>query len=138
MNRRTAVAVETDGNKELIAGHFGGSAKFSVYETDENNNIIKKEEYLNPLAGQHGGMCQLPAFIKQFNVNAILAGGMGQKAADNFEKFNISVITAPGKLPEEALMGYLKGELTGYEPCKHEHGDGHAHGEGHGHGHNCH
>jgi predicted Fe-Mo cluster-binding NifX family protein len=129
MNKRIAVAVEEDGVNEIIAGHFAKCSKFNVCEFDEQNNIVKKEAYINPLTGDHGGACQLPGYIKQFNVTAIIAGGMGQKAVSNFLQFGIDVITAPGLQYEEALNLYIKGKISGYEVCKHEHG--------HGENHNC-
>ena len=121
MNQRLAVAIEEIGAEERVAEHFGRCTKFNVCELNEQKKIIKQEIYFNPLAGQHGGTCQLPGYVKQYNVGTIIAGGMGQKAVSNFLSFGIDVITAPGLLYEEALNRFIQGKLLGYEACKHEH-----------------
>jgi predicted Fe-Mo cluster-binding NifX family protein len=132
MNHRLAIAIEENGTEEKVAEHFARCSKFIVCELDEQNNVVKTESYFNPLAGEHNGACQLPGFVQQFNVNTIIAGGMGQKAVSKFLDFGIDVITAPGLFYETALREYMQGKLVGYEACKH------AHEEGHEHGHNCH
>ncbi|MBX3007323.1 MAG: NifB/NifX family molybdenum-iron cluster-binding protein [Melioribacteraceae bacterium] len=128
MNQRIAVAIEESGAEERVAEHFGRCSKFYVCELDEQNQIHKTETFFNPLVGEHSGACQLPGYVKQFNVNTIIAGGMGQKAVSNFLSFGIDIITAPGLLFEEAITSFLQGKLNGYEACKHDHN----------HSHNCH
>jgi predicted Fe-Mo cluster-binding NifX family protein len=121
MNHRLAVAIEEIGTEERVAEHFGRCSKFNVCEFDDQKNILKTETFFNPLAGEHGGSCQLPGYIKQFNVRTIIAGGMGQKAVSNFLAFGIDVITAPGILCKDALDRFIRGELSGYEACRHNH-----------------
>lgn len=125
MNNRIAVAIEEIGTEERVAEHFGRCSKFYVCELDEQKNVLKTETFFNPLVGEHSGTCQLPGYVKQFNVNTIIAGGMGQKAVSNFLSFGIDVITAPGLLFEEALNRYNQGELIGYKACKHDHENSH-------------
>jgi predicted Fe-Mo cluster-binding NifX family protein len=125
MNHRLAIAIEEIGTEERVAEHFGRCSKFYVCELDEQKKVLKTETFFNPLAGEHSGACQLPGFVKQFNVNTIIAGGMGQKAVSNFLSFEIDVITAPGLLYEDALNRFIQGKLLGYEACKHDHGHGH-------------
>ena len=125
MNQRLAVAIEENGDQQIVAEHFGRCTKFNVCEFDEQNKIIKKETYFNPLAGEHGGVCQLPGYVKQYNVGTIIAGGMGQKAVSNFLGFGINVITAPGLTYEDALNLFITGKLSGYEVCAH--GNEHHH-----------
>ncbi|MHB8871486.1 MAG: NifB/NifX family molybdenum-iron cluster-binding protein [Candidatus Doudnabacteria bacterium] len=125
MNQRLAVAIEEIGAEERVAEHFGRCSKFNVCELDEHKKILKTEIFFNPLAGEHGGSCQLPGYVKQFNVSTIIAGGMGQKAVSNFLSFGIDVITAPGLLYEEALDRFIRGKLLGYEACKHNHENEH-------------
>jgi len=126
MKQRLAIAIEENGTEERVAEHFGRCTKFYVCELDEQKKVVKTESFFNPLAGEHSGSCQLPGFVKQFNVNAIIAGGMGQKAVSNFLSFDIDVITAPGLLYEEALNRFIQGKLLGYEACKHDHAHGHS------------
>lgn len=128
MNQRLAVAIEENGTEERVAEHFGRCTKFYVCELDENKKVVKTESFFNPLAGEHSGACQLPGYVNQYNVQTIIAGGMGQKAVSHFLEFGIDVITAPGLLYQEALNRFTQGKLLGYEACKHDHD----------HGHNCH
>ncbi len=122
MNDRIAIAIEeSDSGKETVAEHFGRCSKFKVCEFDDPKTLIKTEIYFNPLVGEHNGACQLPGYVKQFNVNTIIAGGMGQKAVNNFLNYGINVITAPGLQFQDALDLYVQGKLSGYEACKHEH-----------------
>ena len=122
MNNRIAIAIEELNNgKQIVAEHFGRCSKFKVCELDADNSLMKTEIYFNPLVGEHNGACQLPGYVKQFNVNTIIAGGMGQKAVNNFLSFGISVITAPGLSFDDAFSRYLNGELHGYEACTHGH-----------------
>lgn len=125
MPTRLAIAIEESNNQERVAEHFGRCSKFNVFELDEMKSIIKQEEYFNPLAGQHSGACQLPGYVKQFNVDTIIAGGMGQKAVSNFLSFGINVITAPGLLLGEAIELFKEDKLSGYTACAHEHGHDH-------------
>jgi len=83
--------------------------------------MIKRETYFNALVDRHNGVSQLPGYVKQFNVNTIIAGGMGQKAVSHFLESGIDVITAPGLLYENALNLFIQGRLVGYETCKHDH-----------------
>jgi predicted Fe-Mo cluster-binding NifX family protein len=126
MNQRIAIAIEENGTEERVAEHFGRCSKFYVCELDEQKKVVNTETFFNPLAGEHSGACQLPAYVKQFNVNTIIAGGMGQKAVSNFLSFSIDVITAPGLLFEEALERFAHGKLMGYAACNHNHEHGHG------------
>ena len=124
MNYRLAIAIEEIDSEEKVAEHFGRCSKFNVYELDEQRKVLNSEIFFNPLAGQHSGACQLPGYVKQFNVNTIIAGGMGQKAISNFLSFGIEVITAPGLDCKDALYRFTHGKLIGYQACAqdHEHG----------------
>ena len=125
MNQRLAVAIEESGTEERVAEHFGRCTKFYVCELDENKKVVKTESFFNPLAGEHSGACQLPGYVNQYNVQTIIAGGMGQKAVSHFLEFGIDVITAPGLLYEDALNRFSLGKLVGYVACTHNHEDGH-------------
>ena len=127
MNQRLAIAIEEcKGNVEKVAEHFGRCSKFIVCEINPQKEIAREETYFNPLSGHHGGQCQLPGYIKQFDVKTIIAGGMGRKAVANFHEYGIEVITAPGLETKQALDLFLQGKLSGYEECA-----------GHNHNHEC-
>ncbi|MBN2365345.1 MAG: dinitrogenase iron-molybdenum cofactor biosynthesis protein [Calditrichaeota bacterium] len=118
MTKRIAITVSDSSNGELqVADHFGRCSQFFVYEIDENLKVIKEESYQNPLAGHNGGACELPGYIRDLGAHVIIAGGMGRKAIDNFNSFNIEVVTAPGAAVVDAVTDYLNGQLKGYDPC---------------------
>lgn len=124
MNKNIAVAVETSPNGgPKVSEHFGRCSSFFVYRLDGDNKIVKQEDHPNELGGMHTSACQLPPYVKQFNVNVVIAGGMGMKAISQFNNFGIEVITAPGLVPNEALELYLEGKIKGYDECKHHDGE---------------
>jgi predicted Fe-Mo cluster-binding NifX family protein len=123
MNQRFAVAIEeSNGKVDKVAEHFGRCSKFIVCEITPQKEIARRETYFNPLNGHDGGQCQLPGYIKQFDISAIIAGGMGRKAVVNFHDYGIEVITAPGLEVDQALSLFLQGKISGYEECAgHDH-----------------
>ncbi len=117
MNYRLAAAINETGDKEIIADHFGKCTRFNICELDSQNNILNKELIFNPLAGEHGNSCQLPAYVNQYNVRTIIAGGMGEKAVAHFLELGIDVMNAPGLLYDEALDLFIKGKLNDLKIC---------------------
>ena len=118
MNDRIAVAIEEHNNKQTVAEHISRCSKFIVCELAEDKSLIKTEIYFNPLVGEPNGAYQLPDYLRQFNVNAIITGGMGQRAVNRFLKCRIAVLTAPGLTYEEVFNLYLKDKLRGYKSCR--------------------
>lgn len=124
MSIRIAISAENlPGNKTVVADHFGRCSKFLVYEVNDEKEVLREEVFSNPIQGRQGGACELPAYVKEYNVNVIIAGGMGRKAIAQFNQFDIQVVTAPGIGVQDALIGYLKGDLGGYEECVGHHKD---------------
>ncbi len=122
------VAVPTANG--LLSPHFGGSEYFSIFNI-ENNKIVSEEILPTPehLTGSY------PNFLAEQNITDIIVGGIGGKAIEIFNKFNINVyaganVLLPKQVTEQLLEGTLA--LTG-NSCNHE-GDGpESHGEGHHH-----
>lgn len=116
---RIAIAVEDVAQVHpKVSGHFGRCSGFYIYEFDYNGHISTKEFYVNPFQGTHNGNCQIPDYLQRLKVDNVIAGGMGRKAINSFNNYNIEVVTAPSLLVEEALHNYLDGELKGYEECR--------------------
>ena len=124
------VAVPTANG--VLSSHFGGSEYFSVFNI-EDNKIISEEILPTPehLTGSY------PTFLAEQKITDIIVGGIGGKAIEIFNKFNINVyagadVKLPKQVTEELLAGTLA--LTG-NSCNHE-GDGpESHGAGHHHHH---
>lgn len=108
------IAVPTYMNQ--LTPHFGHCEKFAIVHVD--NNTVGEVEYVDPPVHQPG---VYPAFLASIGVNAIIAGGMGQKARDLFAQNNIEVILGvnQGK-PEELTRMYLDNMLVpGENKCDH-------------------
>lgn len=112
------IAVAKEG--EMVCEHFGHCEAFALYNTDNGQNGV----LANP--GHQPGF--LPGFLKQHGVQAVISGGMGQKAQELFSMQGIQVfVGAKGKITE-VIESYLAGQLASSgEVCsRHEHaGDCH-------------
>ncbi|MCD6445854.1 hypothetical protein J7L49_03610, partial [Candidatus Bathyarchaeota archaeon] len=53
----------------------------------------------------------------------ILAGGMGPRAIDWFNRLGVQPITGVSGRVKDVLDDYLAGKLTGAEPCNEHKGD---------------
>ena len=108
------IAIPTAEGK--LAMHFGHCEKFAVVEV-ENNEIVSKEELVPP---QHEPGV-LPKWLHEQGVNAIIAGGMGQRAQQLFAANDIEVnVGASAMNVDELVKAYLAGTLeTGENACDH-------------------
>lgn len=124
MAKSIAIAIEAAPNGgPKVSEHFGRCTSFFIYRLDDENKIVKQEDQPNQMEGGHTSACQLPPYVKQFNIDVIIAGGMGVKAITQFNNFGIEVVTAPGLVPAEALELYLEGKIKGYDTCNHHDGE---------------
>jgi len=124
--KRIALACEDNqGLDGQISQHFGRCPYYLILdiEGDEIKNI---ETIINPYYDNHvPGM--VPQFINGQGVNVMIAGGMWPRAIDMFTNFGIEVVTGAIGNAGNVLQAYLKGEISGVEPCKHDHPEGHNH-----------
>ncbi len=102
------IAISTDGNS--VSAHFGRCPLFTIVEI-EDNKIIKKETIDNP--GHHPAF--LPQFLGDKGVNAIIAGGAGQRALDLFNEKGIEVIVGISGTINEVIDKIVAGTLEGGE-----------------------
>jgi predicted Fe-Mo cluster-binding NifX family protein len=65
----------------------------------------------------------MPRFIQGLGVHAILAGGMGPRAIEMFSRFGIDVATGVAGTVRDAVGSYIRGEISGTVPCRHDHPD---------------
>lgn len=111
-----------------FSSHFGGADNFALYRVDEADRTISGHEMAAP--PEHGRGV-FPIWLRKQGVTAVLAGGMGPRAADIFSGQGIEVVLgAAGDDPETMVRAYLEGTLsTSGELCN-DHG---FHDCGHGH-----
>jgi predicted Fe-Mo cluster-binding NifX family protein len=111
---RLAVPV-TEGK---VAAHFGHCSHFALFDIDEATKAIVKKEVVSSPGHQPG---VLPAWLAEEGVTAVIASGMGSRAQALFNENRIEVVV--GVLsddPEQAVLDYIKGELTtGDNICDH-------------------
>ena len=100
-----------------ICAHFGHCQEFAFIETDEQNNITKKE-YIQPPEHQPG---VYPKWVTSLGVEIVIGGGMGSMAQSLFTENNVKVVVgAPEEDPEKVLSLYLDDKLqTTGNACDH-------------------
>ncbi len=99
------VAIASD--KKQVAGHFGHCEAFECFEV-ENNEIKGWETIPNP--GHKPGF--LPNFLHEKGVNTIIAGGMGQSAANIFNDNGIKVICGASGPIENVAKDFVNDTLN--------------------------
>ncbi|MCX6028119.1 MAG: NifB/NifX family molybdenum-iron cluster-binding protein [Chloroflexi bacterium] len=125
---RIAVSTETNAGLDApVAGHFGRCPFFTLIDL-EAEQIQAVQVVTNPyfLAHEPG---QVPQFVHSQNVNVMLTGGMGGRAAAFFEEYGIRPVTGASGTVRQALECFQRGELGGYAPCSESvaHGHGGSH-----------
>ena len=98
------IAVATDNGN--VSAHFGHCTGFTIFDI-ENAAAASKNFIPNP--GHEPGF--LPVFLKDLDVEIIIAGGMGNRAQTLFNEKDINVIVGASGSVEEAVSAYLSGSL---------------------------
>jgi len=113
MKKRIAIPLENG----KLCQHFGHCQEFSIIDIDENNHVAN-EERITPPEHQPG---LYPAWVAQHGVTDVIAGGMGQKAIDQFHQQKINVfIGAEMKSPKELASDFATNTLNaGANLCNH-------------------
>lgn len=112
MKKRIAIPLE-DGK---LCAHFGHCRQFALIDTE--NGQISGETFLLPPPHEPG---LLPAWLGERQVTDVIAGGMGQRAIELFNRQNINVfVGAPLKSPRELASDLLRDALeAGANYCDH-------------------
>ncbi len=102
----------------LLAMHFGHCEEFALIDIDEVTNKITNRRSITAPEHEPG---LLPKWLKEKDVNLIIASGMGSRAQDLFRENNIKVITgAAADVPDTIIESYLSNTLqTGQNVCNH-------------------
>lgn len=114
------VAIATDRGQ--VAQHFGRCPGFTIVEITDGK-VVRKDFVENPgyKAHQPGAV---PMFLRNQNVDCVIAGGMGPNAVMNLQASGIKIIVGVSGSIDETVEKFLKGSLKGGESlCSHgEHG----------------
>lgn len=103
------------GLQSPVFPHFGRCPFFTLVEV-EAGEIKEVSTIKNPYFGNHSPG-EVPAFINQQGVNVMLAGGMGRRAVEFFEQFNIEAVTGACDTVGGSVQAYLNGQIAGTAPC---------------------
>lgn len=109
------VAVASEAN--YVSGHFGHCEGFTIYEIDKGKSLNKS---FTPNPGHRPGY--LPVFLKELDVNIIIAGGMGETAQQLFNENGIEVVVGAEGFSDDVVQKFINGELksTGSVCREHE------------------
>jgi predicted Fe-Mo cluster-binding NifX family protein len=101
-----------------LAAYFGHCQQFALIDVElDTQKNMKREDHGSP--PHEPGL--LPSWLAQPNVNAIIAGGMGQRAQGLFQQRGINVVVGVrSDSPEQLVDDYLSGDLiSGENLCNH-------------------
>ncbi|MEJ2701157.1 MAG: NifB/NifX family molybdenum-iron cluster-binding protein [Sedimentisphaerales bacterium] len=101
-----------------LSAHFGHCEEFALVDVNEQTKEITNVTKLQPPAHEPG---VLPRWLGEQKADAIIAGGMGQRAQQLFAQNNIKVIVGAPEQPAEALASaYFNNTLeAGDNACDH-------------------
>jgi len=124
--KRIALACEDNqGVSGQISQHFGRCPYYLIVDVD-GHEIRKTDSVNNPYYNSHvPGM--VPQFISEQGANVMIAGGMGPRAIDMFTSLGIEAVSGATGNVGNVLQAYLRGEISGVEPCEHDYPGGHNH-----------
>jgi len=108
-------SAENKGLESMVAQHFG-RCPYYVFVDVEGNEVKSIETKENPYFNSHERGV-VPQFIAKENANVIIAGGMGPRAIEWFERLSVQPITGVSGKTEDILNDYLAGKLKGADPC---------------------
>ena len=111
------VAVPTLDRK--FCPHFGGADSFALFRVDIATREVEGPRFASP--PEHGRGV-FPAWLREQGVEAVLAGGMGPRAAQMLTAYGIDVVSGvDGDDPDALARAYAGGTLeTSGELC-HDH-----------------
>ncbi len=120
------IAIATDNQQ--VSAHFGRCSQYTIFDVDDNNKKITGKSLIDTPEHQPG---MLPGFLKEKDVNFVIAGGMGPRAQGLFKQMDIEpCIGVSGKV-DEVIAAFLAGTLeSGESMC--DHGTDHHHDCHHG------
>jgi predicted Fe-Mo cluster-binding NifX family protein len=110
------IAVPVAGGR--LAQHFGHCPEFALFDVDNENRTVLKEETV-PAPDHQPGL--LPPWLASLGANLVIASGMGGRALALFDSQGIQVLLgAPPATAGDLVRAFLAGELSpGHNICDH-------------------
>lgn len=97
-------SISTDNGQ--VSQHFGRCPSYTVIDI-ENNSVVKRYEVKNP--GHSVGT--IPKFLHENDVNVIIAGGMGRRAIEFFNNYEIEPILGASGPIDSVIDSIVAGKL---------------------------
>lgn len=122
MSSERTIAIASGDDRGLdgeVSGHFGRCPYYTVVRVD-GGDVKAVEVKENPYFHSHEPGV-MPVFIRDLGADVILAGGMGPRAVQMFQRFGIEVATGSVGRVGAVLGAYLDGRVQGIVPCSHDH-----------------
>ena len=113
---------------DMVDGHFGHCESFAVFTIDENNRIVKEENVVPPPGC--GCKSNIVPQLSALGVKVMLAGNMGQGAANMLEAHGISVVRGCQGPLKEVVEAWLAGHIADSGLGCSEHGHHECHDNG--------
>ncbi|MCR5697667.1 MAG: NifB/NifX family molybdenum-iron cluster-binding protein [Marinilabiliaceae bacterium] len=116
------IAIPSRGG--CVDDHFGHCEYYTIYEIDNNKNIINTYTLNSP----EGCGCKsnIASTLHDDGVSVMLAGNIGQGAFDKLQASGIGVVRGCSGAVGDVVASYLKGNLTDnaqvcdHHDCHHE------------------
>ena len=122
---KVAITAESNnGLESMVAQHFG-HAPFFILVDVKDCTVETVQAVANPFIQGHAPG-QVPEFIKSYDADVMLSGGMGGRAIQFFNQVGIEVATGAQGTVQQALENYLGGSLQGAAPCDESVAHGHG------------
>ncbi len=116
---KIAFAVEAnEGLNSRICPHFRRAPYFLFVELDNDGEIVSVEAKPNPYVNVHGpGL--VPRFVAENGAEMVVAGGMGERAAQFFKSYGIEPVAGVEGRVVDVLSRILSGEDFDSTFCSH-------------------
>lgn len=118
MNEDKKIRFAVPTAQGFLCAHFGHCESFALVDVDSDTKQIVCQDSLIPPAHEPG---VLPRWLRDQQVDIVIAGGMGQRAQSLFTQNGIKVLVgANSTTPEEVVTAYMNESLeTGDNLCDH-------------------
>jgi len=115
-NGSTRIAVPT--HNERLTAHLGHCGEFMLFDVDREARSVKRVVRETPPPHEPG---VLPQWLASQGAQVVIAGGMGQRAQQLFERHGVEVHLGVAEAPAMSIVkAFLDGRLeTGANACDH-------------------
>jgi predicted Fe-Mo cluster-binding NifX family protein len=112
--------IEKQGESSRLSPHFGRAPFFGIVDIESNGTY--KIEIERNQSSHFGGMGRPSDNIIKFKPQVVVTYGMGIRAINLFNQYNIKVFKAVGQILKDNIEAFIHNDLTALdEECKDAH-----------------